>query len=81
MKLILNLTWSENNFYVKIRRVIQAVGGGGVGKRGVGFTGRIELGVICVPVKTNTKFMEKIAEWEEEDDEEEGAWDTALGHT
>lgn len=62
---------------MKIHGVIQAVGEGGGGERGVRFTGRIDLGVICVAVKTNTKFMERIAEWEEEDDEE----GRGLGHS
>ena len=57
-----------------------AVSKGGGWKRGGGFGGEIELGVIGITVKMDVVFTEDIAKGKEVDDEEKGPQDRSLGH-
>lgn len=47
----------------------------------VGFTGKVELGVIHKTMKVNVIFLENLTNEKELNKEEEGLQDKALGHT
>ena len=60
---------------------LEAIGEGGWREGHGGFSGQVELGIICITMELTIILTEKMAKREEIDNEQEGSKDRTLGYT